>query len=125
MDGLRKGWIDVLLDPNGYLHDVPRITDPAAFLSTFTHFIAFGDGVNGTNVWTTHVAGHPPLATLVFWLLARVGLGGGSWAGALCILISSAASVAMPVALRELGAGAADRSLRCALSRCGLDGSVS
>jgi hypothetical protein len=23
--------------------------------------------------------GDPPLATLVFWLLARVGLGGGSW----------------------------------------------
>jgi methylthioxylose transferase len=109
IDGLRKGWIDVLLDPNEYLHDVPRITDPAAFLSSFTHFIAFGEGVDGTNVWTTHVAGHPPLATLVFWLLARIGLGGGFWAGALCILISSAASVAMPVALRELGAGAAAR----------------
>jgi hypothetical protein len=90
---------------------VPRITDPAAFLSSFTHFIAFGDGVDGTNVWTTHVAGHPPLATLIFWLLARIGLGGGFWAGALCILISSAASVAMPVALRELGAGAAARRI--------------
>jgi methylthioxylose transferase len=109
IDGLRKGWIDVLLDPNEYLHDVPRITDPAAFVATFTHFIAFGEGVDGTNVWTTHVAGHPPLATLIFWLLARIGLGGGFWAGALCILAASATSVAIPVTLRALGAGAAAR----------------
>jgi methylthioxylose transferase len=109
IDGLRMGWIDVLLDPNEYLRDVPRINDPAAFVATFTHFVAFGDGVDGTNVWTTHVAGHPPLATLVFWLLARIGLGGGFWAGALCILVASAASVAIPVTLRELGAGAAAR----------------
>jgi len=106
VDGLQKGWIDVLLDPNEYLHDLPRIVDPATFLSTFTHFIAFGPGVDGDAVWTTHVAGHPPLATLLFWLLARIGLGGGLWAGALCILVASTASVALPVTLRELGAGA-------------------
>ena len=111
VDGLRSGWIDVLLDPNEYLHDLPRITDPAAFVASFTHFIAFGDGVDGTNVWTTHVAGHPPLATLVFWLLARIGLGGGFWAGALCILVSSTASVAIPITLRELGAGSAARRI--------------
>ena len=78
-------------------------------MSTFTHFIAFGPGVDGTNVWTTHVAAHPPLATLLFWALDRIGLGGGFWAGALCILVASAASVAMPVVLRELGAEAAAR----------------
>jgi methylthioxylose transferase len=111
IDGLRNGWIDVLLDPNEYLHDVPRISDPAAFVASFTHFIAFGDGVDGTNVWTTHVAGHPPLATLVFWLLARIGLGGGFWAGALCILVSSTASIAIPITLGELGAGSAARRI--------------
>lgn len=111
IDGLRDGWVEVLVNPNEYLQDLPRIHDPAAFVSTFTHFIAFGDGVDGTNVWTTHVAGHPPMATLVFWLLARIGLGGGFWAGALCILVSSAASVALPVALSELDAGAASRRI--------------
>jgi methylthioxylose transferase len=109
IDGLRNGWIDVLLDPNEYLHDVPRITNPAAFVASFTHFIAFGEGVDGTNVWTTHVAGHPPLTTLIFWLLARIGLGGGFWAGALCVLVASAASVAIPVTVRELGASSAAR----------------
>ncbi len=109
VDGLQRGWVDVLLDPNEYLHDLPRITDPGSFFATFTHFIAFGPGVDGTVVWTTHVAAHPPLATLLFWALARIGLGGGFWAGALCILVGSAASVAVPVTVRELGADAAAR----------------
>ncbi|WP_375426112.1 hypothetical protein [uncultured Friedmanniella sp.] len=104
VDGFRRGWTAILLDPNEYLHDLPRIHDPATFLRTFTHYIAFGDGVTGDQVWTTHVAGHPPLATLVFWTLDRVGLGGGFWAGATCILVASTAAVAMPVTLRELGA---------------------
>lgn len=111
VDGLQRGWIDVLLDPNEYLHDLHRISDPWTFLSSFTHFIAFGPGVGGDLVWTTHVAGHPPLTTLIFWLLARVGLGGGFWAGALCILVASAASIALPATLRELGAEAAARRL--------------
>ena len=111
VDGLQNGWVDVLLDPNEYLADLPRITDPATFLASFSNFIAFGPGVDGDNVWTTHVAGHPPLATLVFWALAQVGLSGGFWAGALCILVSSAVSVALPVTLRELGAADAARRL--------------
>jgi methylthioxylose transferase len=111
VDGLQRGWIDVLLDPNEYLHDLHRISDPWIFLSSFTHFVAFGPGVGGDLVWTTHVAGHPPLTTLIFWLLARVGLSGGFWAGALCILVASAASAALPITLRELDAEAAARRI--------------
>ena len=111
VDGLQRGWIDVLLDPNEYLHDLRRISDPLIFLSSFSHYIAFGPGVDGDLVWTTHVAGHPPLITLTFWLLARAGLGGGFWAGALCILVASAVSVALPITLRELGAEASARRI--------------
>ncbi len=111
VDGLGPGWIDVLDNPNEYLHDLPRITDPVAFLATFTRYIAFGPDVPEAAVWTTHVAGHPPLATLVFWTLHRIGLGGGFWAGALCIVASSAAVVAVPVTLRAVGAAAAARRL--------------
>jgi hypothetical protein len=109
VDGLQRGWVDVLLDPNEYLHDLPRIRDTRTFFATFTHFIAFGPGVDGTVVWTTHVAAHPPLTTWAFWALARIGLGGGFWAGALCILVGSAASIAVPVTVRELGADASAR----------------
>lgn len=45
MDGMHRGWINVLQNPNEYLHHLPRIHDPATFVSTFTHFIAFGPGV--------------------------------------------------------------------------------
>ena len=111
IDGFRRGWTAILLDPNEYLHDLPRIADPVTFLRTFTHFIAFGNDVTGDNVWTTHVAAHPPLATLIFWWLDRIGLGGGFWAGALCIVVASTAAVAVPVTLRELGAPDAARRL--------------
>ena len=111
IDGFRRGWVAVLLNPNEYLHDLPRISDPAAFLRTFTDFIASAPGESGADLWTTHVAAHPPLTTLMFWWLARVGLGGGFWAGALCILVSSAVSVALPVTLRELGAACAARRI--------------
>ena len=108
IDGLQQGWIDVLLNPNEYLQDLPKIVDPVRFLATFTDFIAFTEPAAGVpQVWTTHVAGHPPLATLIFWWLDRIGLGGGFWAGALCILVSSAAAVGLPTALRELGAESA------------------
>ncbi len=109
VDGLQRGWVEVLLDPNEYLHDLPRINAAGSFLARFTHFIAFGPGVDGTVVWTTHVAAHPPLTTLLFWVLDRIGLGGGLWAGALCIAVGSVASVAVPVTIRELGAGTAAR----------------
>jgi methylthioxylose transferase len=112
VDGLRQGWIEVLLNPNEYLHDLPRIADPVTFLATFTDFIAFTDPVAGVpEVWTTHVAAHPPLATLIFWWLDQIGLGGGFWAGALCILVSSLVAVGLPVTLRELGAEAAARRI--------------
>jgi methylthioxylose transferase len=109
VDGLQRGWIEVLLDPNEYLHDLHRISDPVTFLSSFTDYIAFRPGVDGDRVWTTHVAGHPPLATLIFWLLARIGLDGGFWAGTFCILLASAVSVSLPLTLHELGAEAAAR----------------
>ncbi|MBA8793957.1 heme exporter protein D [Friedmanniella endophytica] len=100
VDGFRRGWVDVLLDPNEYLHDLPRITDVHTFLSTFSEHIRYGD--QPAQAWTTHVAGHPPLATLAFWALDRLGLSGGFWAGALCILVGSAAATALVVLVREL-----------------------
>ena len=111
IDGLAKGWTTVLTNPNEYLRDLPRIGSPLEFLRTFTDFIAFGGDVTGDNAWTTHVAAHPPLATLLFWALDVVGLGGGFWAGLLCILVSSAAAVGLPVVLRELGAPDAARRM--------------
>lgn len=83
------GWERTLTRSDEYLHDLPRISDAGSFLR------GFADGIlDGPQAWTTHVAGHPPLATLIFWALERVGLHGGFAAGLLCILVGSASAVA-------------------------------
>ena len=109
IDGFHNGWTDVLLDPNEYLHDLPRINNAHTFLITFVSHIRYG--THPAQAWTTHVAGHPPLATLVFYGLAKIGLGGGFWAGTLCILVSSAVAVSLPVAVRALAGESPARRL--------------
>ena len=100
IDGFHRGWTRVLLDPNEYLHDLPRIQNAHTFLVTFVSHIRYG--TQPELAWTTHVAGHPPLATLVFYGLRQIGLGGGFWAGTLCIVASSLVAISLPVALRHL-----------------------
>ena len=46
--------------------------------------------------------GHPPGALLTFVWLDRIGLGGGAWAGLLCLLVGSSAAAAIVVAVRAL-----------------------
>ncbi len=109
IDGFRNGWVDVLLDPNEYLHDLPRITNAHTFLITFSSHIRYGS--QPELAWTTHVAGHPPLATLVFYALGKIGLSGGFWAGTLCIVASSLVAISLPVAIRQLAGEAPARRL--------------
>ena len=91
-------WGHLLERRDDYLFDLPRITDAAGFLRTYTDHVS-----TAPDAWTTHVAAHPPLATLVFWGLARVGLPGGFWGGLLCILVGSGAGVAWASTLARLG----------------------
>ena len=83
-----------------YLHDVPRIRElgVGAFLRTFTDHILATD----PQPWTTHVAGHPPLATLVFVALAALGLGASGWAAGACILIGASAAASVLSTVRIL-----------------------
>lgn len=99
-------WGTKMLSPHEYLHDLPRIEDPWEFLRTFSGLI-----VGVPDAWTTHVSAHPPLATLVFWALAWVGLGGGWWAGLACMIAGSLAGPAWAVTLRALGTEASARRL--------------
>jgi hypothetical protein len=69
------------------------------YLDTFTRFIVGGQDAPE---WTTHVAGHPPLVTLLFAPLARAGLAGPGWAAALCIAGGAAAAPAVLSALKVL-----------------------
>jgi hypothetical protein len=81
-----------LTDHTEYLHDVARVQGIGAYLRTFTwHIVDIGHGP----LWTTHVSGHPPLVTLLFVLLSRVGLPQPGWAAALCVLTGAAAAPAV------------------------------
>jgi hypothetical protein len=90
-----------LATPSEYLAEVDRVNAMGVreYLATFTEHIVEGPGRFG---WTTHVAGHPPLATLVFALLARVGLAGPGWAAALCIAVGASAAVSVLATVRLL-----------------------
>jgi hypothetical protein len=79
--------------------------DVPAFLDQFTSRIPYSAEDN----WVTHVAGHPPGATLFFILLVRLGLGGDLTAAVVVTVLAATAAVAVMVALRALGAEEAAR----------------
>jgi methylthioxylose transferase len=107
IDGWQRGIVDRLTNRHEYLHEVPGVTDVTAMLGTFTTRILDLQ----PDSWATHVSGHPPGALLVFVWLDRVGLNGGGWAGALCILTAALTAVAVPHTVRLLGGDDAARAV--------------
>jgi hypothetical protein len=99
VDGWERGIAGRLTTSHEYLHEVPGVTDIPAMLRHFTARILDFQ----PDSWTTHVAGHPPGALLIFVWLDRIGLGGGAWAGMLCILAGAVTAVAVPQTVRLLG----------------------
>jgi methylthioxylose transferase len=98
IDGWQRGFAGRLTARNEYLRQVPTITDIPEALRTFSSRILDFQ----PNSWITHVSGHPPGALLTFVWLDRIGLGGGAWAGALCLLVGSSAAAAIVVAARAV-----------------------
>lgn len=99
VDGWQEGFVGRLTDGHEYLSEVPGIRDIPAMLSGFSDRILDGQ----PDSWTTHVSGHPPGALLTFVWLDRLGLSGGAWASALCVLVGSSAAAAVMITLRVLG----------------------
>ncbi len=106
VDGWDRGFAGRLTNRFEYLHEVPGIVDIPAMLGGFADRILAGS----PDSWTTHVAGHPPGATLVFVWLDRLGLSGGVWAAAVCVLSGCLVAVAVPVTLAALGRAEAARA---------------
>ncbi|XVV15686.1 hypothetical protein ACQP2X_15485 [Actinoplanes sp. CA-131856] len=98
VDGWRRGVATRLTTPYEYLAEVPGVTDVPAMLRGFDSRILDG----GPDPWTTHVAGHPPGALLVFVGLDRIGLGGGAWAAVVCVAAGCLAAVAILITVRAL-----------------------
>jgi methylthioxylose transferase len=98
IDGWQRGFAGRLTEKNEYLPQVPSITDIPNAVRTFSSRILDFQ----PNSWITHVSGHPPGALLTFVWLDRIGLGGGAWAGLLCLLIGSSAAPAVVTAVRAV-----------------------
>lgn len=96
IDGWQRGFAGRLTAEHEYLRQVPTVRDIPEALRTFSSRILDYQ----PHSWITHVSGHPPGALLTFVWLDRVGLGGGAWAGLLCLLAGSSAAAAVIVTLR-------------------------
>ena len=98
IDGWQRGFAGRLTARHEYLRQVPSTTDIGEAVRTFSSRILDYQ----PDSWITHVSGHPPGALLTFVWLDRIGLGGGAWAGLLCLLVGSSAAAAIVVAVRAL-----------------------
>ena len=98
IDGWQRGFAGRLTARHEYLRQVPTITDIPEALSSFSRRILDYQ----PDSWITHVSGHPPGALLTFVWLDRIGLGGGAWAGLLCLLVGSSAAAAIIVTVRAV-----------------------
>ena len=98
IDGWQKGFAGRLTARHEYLRQVRSVDDIPEAVRTFSDRIVDFQ----PDSWITHVSGHPPGALLTFVWLDRIGLGGGAWAGTLCLLVGSSAAAAIVVAVRAL-----------------------
>jgi hypothetical protein len=98
IDGWQLGFAGRLVARHEYLRQVPTVTDIPEMLRTFSARILDYQPQS----WITHVSGHPPGALLTFVWLDRIGLGGGAWAGAFCLLVGSSAATAVIVTVRAV-----------------------
>ncbi|MEU5977774.1 hypothetical protein [Streptomyces sp. NPDC047315] len=98
VDGWQRGVVARLTTRYEYLAVVDRFHDVPAALNGFaSHILA-----DSPDPWPAHVVGHPPAATLTFVVLDRLGLRGGGWAGAWCIVVGATAGMAVLVTVRAL-----------------------
>ncbi|HEY1840222.1 MAG TPA: hypothetical protein VGG53_08365 [Mycobacterium sp.] len=98
IDGWQLGFAGRLVSRHEYLRQVSTVTDIPLMLRTFSSRILDFQ----PHSWITHVSGHPPGALLTFVWLDRIGLSGGAWAGAFCLLVGSSAATAVIVAVRAV-----------------------
>lgn len=98
IDGWFVGIGERLATATEYLVEVPRTPSIPDFLATFQ------DRIVGFSPETlvTHASGHPPLATLVYVLLDRLGFPGGQWAGLATLVVGASAAAAVAVTLGVL-----------------------
>ncbi|MDQ6642166.1 MAG: hypothetical protein M3Y66_06705 [Actinomycetota bacterium] len=97
LDGIQR----VLDTPNEYLHTARSLHDFGGALPDWVSRITL---VRAPDNWPVHVAGHPPGATMFFWVLVQLGLGSGLNAGLVVTFVAATTPLAVLTAMRALGA---------------------
>ena len=98
VDGWFVGIGERLATPTEYLVEVGRTPSIPDFLATFdTRIVGMAP-----ETLVTHASGHPPLSTLVYVVLDRLGYSGGIWAGLFTIVVGASAAVAVALTLGAL-----------------------
>jgi methylthioxylose transferase len=91
-----------VLDPVDYLHDVPLVGSPGAFLPHF---------VDRIGLYQQHVRAHPPGMVMLLWTMDHLGLRGAGWEAVLEI---GGGAAMVPAALMSLKEVAGERRARAA-----------
>lgn len=81
-----------------YLVGARHVSSIPEFLSVFADHISLHSPHN----WPTHIAGHPPGATLFFILLARIGISDPLWAGVAVLTIGCTGVIAAVLTIKTL-----------------------
>ena len=99
IDGPVRGWVGRVNGTGGYLAQIPRTGGVSSLIHGFASHIP----EHSAGPWDISIAGDPPGALLTFVGLDRIGLSGGWWASALCVVAGTSAAAAVLVAVRALG----------------------
>ena len=94
------GWATPFARRSDYLGTAVAIDSPLEFLRTFTE---------RAGSYPVHVKGHPPGATLVFWVLDWMGLTGSGWAGLVVLVAWAVAATSVLIALAHVAGRPAAR----------------
>lgn len=93
-----------------YLHTAHEVTDVHGFVDGFVDRIP----ADAEDNWAIHVAGHPPVATLFFVGLVRLGLGSDLQVSLVITAIAASIPAAVLLAVRALSAGSEAAARRAA-----------
>ena len=99
IDGVVRGWVGRMNGTGGYLAQLPH----GGSVHSLVHGFAAHIPGNSAQPWDISIAGNPPGALLTFFGLDRLGLGGPSWASALCVVVGASSAAAVLVAVRAVG----------------------
>ena len=122
VDGWQRGFAGRLTTQTEYLTEVAGVTTPCDAARFAARILD-----SSPDSWTTHVAGHPPGALLVFVALDRIGLGGGAWAAFGCVAGRGARRGRRPgdaARARRRGGGPGGRAVPGPVPRRGVDRGV-